>query len=144
MRVKELSLVYRTVPGAATFARRLCTPREAAAFLTPLLAYEASEVFGVVPLSTKFDILGWHVVSRGTLNATAVSPREVFIPALLANAYGLILAHNHPSGDPTPSPEDVELTRRMVSAASLIGLTVADHLVICEGSYYSFKEQGCI
>ncbi len=142
MRVKELSLVYRTLPGVGTVTRRLNTPRDSAAFLTPILAHEACEVLGIVCLSTRYDALSWHEVARGSVNTCHVQPREVFIPALLTNAYGLVLAHNHPSGDPTPSPEDVELTRKIAAAGALLGMTVVDHLIIAEHRYFSFKEGG--
>ena len=76
------------------------------------------------------------------LDSTLVHPREVFKAAMLANAAAIVLAHNHPSGDPTPSPDDMALTRRLVDAGRLIGVDVLDHIVIGDGRHVSFRERG--
>ena len=102
------------------------------------------EHFVVLLLSTKNHILAISPVSVGTLNASVVHPREVFQRAILANAASIILAHNHPSGDPTPSPEDIELTRRMVEAGKLLDIGVLDHVVVGEDSFASLKERGLL
>lgn len=78
----------------------------------------------------------------GTLNASLVHPREVFRAAIKCSSASLICVHNHPSGDPTPSPEDIALTKRLVSAGELVGIEVLDHLVIGDGRFISLKEQG--
>jgi DNA repair protein RadC len=122
----------------------LTSPRDGAAALKALLQHEPSEVFGILCLSTKQHVLAYHEVSRGTLNGTLVHPREVFKAALLANAASVILCHVHPSGDPTPSPEDVELTRRLAAAGTLLGIDVLDHLIIGDGQYVSFRGIGCL
>ncbi|MNI91173.1 hypothetical protein D3C73_1487960 [compost metagenome] len=83
-----------------------------------------------------------HEVSSGTLNASLVHPRETFKLAILANAASIIGCHNHPSGDPTPSPEDVEITERIRDAGSLMGIDLLDHIVLGEGSFISMKERG--
>jgi DNA repair protein RadC len=87
-------------------------------------------------------VIAYHEVSRGTLDATLVHPREVFKAALLSNAASIILTHNHPSGDPTPSPDDHQLTRRLVDAGRLIGVEVLDHIIVGDGRYFSFREGG--
>ena len=87
-------------------------------------------------------MIAFHEVSRGTLDTTLVHPREVFKAALLANSSAIILCHNHPSGDPCPSPDDVHLTRRLVDAGTLLGVDVLDHIIVGDGRYYSFKEAG--
>ncbi len=87
-------------------------------------------------------MIAYHEVSRGTLYATLVHPREVFKAALLANAAAIILTHNHPSGDPAPSPDDMALRRRLVDAGTLIGVDVVDHIIIGDGCYVSFRERG--
>jgi DNA repair protein RadC len=107
-----------------------------------MLQDEASEVFAILCLSTKHRVLAYHEVSRGCLDSTLVHPREVFKAAILANAASVVLAHNHPSGDPTPSPDDMTLTRRLVDAGRLIGVDVLDHIVIGDGRYVSFRERG--
>jgi DNA repair protein RadC len=82
------------------------------------------------------------VLVSGTLNTSIVEPREVFREAALGGAAAILAFHNHPSGDPTPSPEDVELTRRLVAAGALMGIDVVDHIVLGDARYCSFKELG--
>jgi DNA repair protein RadC len=95
-------------------------------------------------LDTKHRVLRATVLSVGTLDASLVHPREVFRAAAAAAAAALVLFHNHPSGDPTPSADDVALTARLVDAGALMGIEVVDHLVLGDTAYYSFKEQGRI
>jgi DNA repair protein RadC len=100
------------------------------------------EEFLVVPLDTKNRVLGFHVVSVGSLGASLVHPREVFKIAILANAASVILVHNHPSGDPEPSAEDRRVTERLKEAGELVGIPVLDHVVIGDGRYVSFTDRG--
>ena len=94
-------------------------------------------------LDAKCRLIGMNIVSVGDLNTSIVHPREVFKAAILANASSLILAHNHPSGDPTPSPEDVAVSRRVYEAGRIVGIDVMDHLVIGDcGRFTSLKERG--
>jgi DNA repair protein RadC len=86
----------------------------------------------------------YHELSRGTLDSTVVHPREVFKTALLANAAAVIVAHNHPSGDPSPSADDIALTRRLTQAGNIIGIPVLDHLVIGVRSHFSLREAGLL
>lgn len=123
-------------------ARALRNPADSAAAFMALLHDEPTEVFGVLCLTTKHGVIAYHEVSRGTLDSTLVHPREVFKAALLANAAAIVAGHNHPSGDPTPSPDDAALTRRLVAAGELLGVPVLDHVVIGDGRYYSFKAAG--
>ena len=88
-------------------------------------------------LNTKSRLLGETDISKGTVNASLISPRELFIEALQKNAVGIILLHNHPSGDPTPSREDILLTRRIKEAGSLIGIELLDHIIIGNNCYAS-------
>jgi len=83
-------------------------------------------------------------VSEGILTASLVHPREVFVPAIRESAAGIVLVHNHPSGDPEPSPEDLEVTHRLTAVGELIGIRVLDHVVIGDGRYVSFLERGLI
>ena len=89
-------------------------------------------------------MIAYHEVSRGTLDATLVHPREVFKAALLANAAAIVLCHNHPSGESTPSRDDLQLTRRLVEAGTLLGVEVLDHIIVGDARYYSFKQSGCL
>ena len=122
----------------------LTTPQDAAAIFTRLLGDEATEVFGVLLLSTRRHVIAYFEVTRGSLNTTIVAPRDVFKAALLSNAAALILAHAHPSGDPTPSPDDRALTQRLVAAGTLLGVDVLDHIVVGHGQYASFKMLGLL
>jgi DNA repair protein RadC len=98
------------------------------------------EVFLVVLLDVKHRFLKDVRVSTGILNGSLVHPREVFAPAVLERAASVVLVHNHPSGDPAPSAEDREVTRRLRSAGEIVGIPVLDHVIIGERSYFSFRE----
>ena len=98
--------------------------------------------FLVLCLATKLHVIAYHEVGRGTLDTVLVHPREVFKAALLANAAAIVVAHNHPSGDPSPSPDDRDMTRRLVAAGGVLGIAVLDHIIVGDGGYYSFKESG--
>ncbi|PID58092.1 hypothetical protein CSB45_05225 [candidate division KSB3 bacterium] len=100
------------------------------------------EIFRVVALDTKNRILKDKIISEGTLNASIVHPRDVFRFALIQTAATIILLHNHPSGDPTPSPEDVEITERLVEVGRVMDVPVLDHLVIAGGKFLSMKDMG--
>ena len=102
------------------------------------------EQIRIMLLNTKGVLLKDVLVSQGTVNASVVSPREIFIEALKYHAVNLIVVHNHPSGDPAPSREDITLTRRMMEAGDLIGIRMLDHIIIGDNSYTSFKERGII
>lgn len=144
--LRELKIRYTVKTDAVgdpiVVGRTVSTPADSAAVFTTMLQDEASEVFAILCLSTKHRVLAYHEVSRGCLDSTLVHPREVFKAAILANAAAIVLAHNHPSGDPAPSPDDTALTRRLVEAGRLIGVDVLDHVVIGDGRYVSFRERG--
>jgi len=93
-------------------------------------------------LDGKNRVLGFEIVSIGTLTASLVHPREVFKAAILANAAAIIVAHNHPSGDPTPSAEDRAITQRLKDAGELLGIRLLDHVVLGDGRYHSFADAG--
>jgi DNA repair protein RadC len=100
------------------------------------------EQFLVCGLDAKHRIIGINIVSIGSLTLAIVHPREVFKPLILMNAAAFICAHNHPSSDPTPSPEDRVLTQRLRHGAEILGITLLDHLVLGEERYFSFADQG--
>ena len=102
----------------------------------------AVEQFGIVMLDTKHRVIRIKIVSVGSLDSTVVHPREVFREAAAASAAAIVLFHNHPSGDPTPSPDDLVLTTRMVSAGDIMGIDVLDHLILADQRYYSLVESG--
>jgi DNA repair protein RadC len=116
--------------------------RSAAELLLPQYGNRPVEQFGVLLLDTKHRVLRTVVLSVGTLDASIVHPRDVFGAAAAAGAAALVLFHNHPSGDPKPSDDDVELTRRLAMVGVLMGIDVIDHLILADVRYYSFKEEG--
>jgi DNA repair protein RadC len=105
------------------------------------LEYQSEEVFVVMCMNTKNKIVGAFEVSRGTINASMVHPREVFKRAIAVNAASIIISHNHPSGEVKPSKEDKEVTKRLKDAGNILGIPVLDHLIIGDDRYYSFKEE---
>jgi DNA repair protein RadC len=104
------------------------------------------EQFCVLLLNSKNEIIGLNIVSTGTLSSAPVHPREVLKPAILANAGAMILCHNHPSGDVSPSPEDVAITEKVIQASNVIGIQVHEHLIISMhyDRYFSFADNGII
>ena len=120
------------------------TPRMLAELLLPQYGGRAVEQFGLVLLDTRHRILRTTIVSIGTLDASIVHPREVFREAAAAGAAALVLFHNHPSGDPEPSKDDVQLTRRMMAAGVLMGIDVIDHVILGDARYCSLREKGLI
>lgn len=131
----------RSRAGETVTVRR---PQDAADYVMEELRYLKKEHFVCLFLNTKNHIIGRETLSVGTLNASLVHPREVFRAAIKMNSASIICAHNHPSGDPAPSPEDVTLTRRLAEAGELVGIDVLDHIVIGDGCYISLKEQGLL
>lgn len=122
----------------------LADPAAVYAYLAPRLAYLTREQFHVILLTAKNQVIEVECVSEGTLTASLVHPREIFKSAIRRSAHAVILAHNHPSGDPTPSREDREVTRRLVEVGRLIGIEVLDHLIVGMGRYTSFRERGLL
>ncbi|HEY8485776.1 MAG TPA: DNA repair protein RadC [Limnochordales bacterium] len=118
------------------------SPADVYELLGPELGHQDREQFVVVLLDSRHRVMGVHGVSVGELDRTPVHPREVFKPAIRLSSAAIIVAHNHPSGDPTPSLEDREVTRRLVEAGRLLGIEVLDHVVIGRGRYASLKELG--
>ncbi len=102
------------------------------------------EVFKAVLLNAKNYVLRIADISVGSLTASIVHPREVFCEAVRVSSYGIIFVHNHPSGDPEPSREDIETTERLAEAGAILGIKVIDHIIIGNGTYTSMKERGCI
>ncbi len=119
-------------------------PQDAADLLMARLRYESREHFILVLLSTKNHVLATPTISIGSLNASIVHPREVFREAINHSAAAVILVHNHPSGDPTPSTEDISLTRKLIDVGRILEIHVLDHLIIGDNKYVSLKEKGII
>ena len=120
------------------------SPQDVCNFVMEEMCYLDREHFRVGILNTKNQVLAVETVSVGSLNSSLVHPREVFKPAVLKSAAAVILLHNHPSGDPTPSGEDLEITRRLAEAGKLIGIEVLDHIIIGDHVFTSLKEKAVI
>lgn len=118
------------------------SPGDAADILSEQLRYLQKEHFICLFLDTKNQIIAQETLSMGSLNASIVHPREVFRAAIKCSSASIVCAHNHPSGDPSPSPEDITLTARLVQAGEIVGIDVLDHLIIGDGRYVSLKEKG--
>src|SRR5208282_4881854 len=117
------------------------SPQDVCSFVMEEMCYLDREHFRVIILNTKNQVLALETVSVGGLNSSLVHPREVFKPAVLKSAAAVILIHNHPSGDATPSGEDLEITRRLAEAGKLIGIEVLDHIIIGDHVFTSLKER---
>jgi len=118
---------------------RITSPRAAGTYLLPRCQGWTEERFGLLALNAKGDLLAERILSQGTATATLISPREFFREALRYGATTALAYHNHPSGDPTPSREDTQLTRRLQAAGESLGVPLADHLILGSDCYHSFR-----
>lgn len=121
----------------------LNSPRMVYEFLREKIGNEKKEHFVILFLDTKNSLI-YDDVSIGTINASIVHPREVFVKALLYHASHVVIAHNHPTGDPTPSTEDIETTKRLIEAGKILGIVVADHIIVSSHDYRSLREMKLI
>ena len=162
MSVAELSSVQgvgavkaATILAAVELGRRLSQkaaekveivhgPEDVAHYAMPRFRFEQKEHFAVMLLNTKNHILGLTDVSVGSLSASIVHPREVFQTALRYAAAAMILIHNHPSGDPSPSREDINVTQRLVKAGKIMDIPVLDHIILGDNRFVSIKEKGLL
>ncbi|MBR3458367.1 MAG: DNA repair protein RadC [Selenomonadaceae bacterium] len=119
-------------------------PEDAAHYAMPRFRFEQKEHFAVMLLNTKNHILGLAEISVGSLSASIVHPREVFRAAIRYAAAAMILLHNHPSGDPSPSREDIQVTHRMVKAGQIMDIPVLDHIILGDNRFVSLKEKGIL
>lgn len=138
--IAALELGRRIASAEPLLRDSITSPEDGVALLMPRLRYEAKEHFLVVLLNSKNKVLEIKQISEGSLNSSVVHPREVFAPAVLHHAAAILTAHNHPSGDPTPSKEDKALTNTLVQAGKYMGIPVLDHIIIGDARYFSFKE----
>lgn len=104
------------------------------------MAHKPEEHFVAFHLDAKHQVIGYHIVSHGTVSASLVHPREVFKAALLANSHAVLIAHNHPAGSLTPSPEDIEVTETLIKAGDLMGVKVIDHIIVSSNGLSSLRE----
>lgn len=132
----------RTLVRGRRERAQILSSRDVADLLVPQFGGRPVEQFGVVLLDTKHRVLRTSLLSVGTLDASIVHPREVFREAASGGAAAIIVFHNHPSGDPRPSPEDVALTRRLIRAGEMMGIDVLDHVIIAENRFHSLRDAG--
>lgn len=123
---------------------KVTCPSDAYLILRDFIGPVDRECFVVALLNTHNYINALNVVSIGTLNSSLVHPREVFKPAILANAASIIIAHNHPTGYPSPSMEDRQVTEKLIKAGEIMGIPIQDHIIVCDERYFSFKENTMI
>lgn len=135
--VPEIRLALIKEPAKAPPA--ILGPEDIDLFIEPLKHYP-EENFVSFHMNAKMEVIGHQIVSRGTVNASLVHPREVFKAAIINNSYALIVAHNHPGGSLTPSAEDIETTRQLIKAGKLIGISVVDHIIVASTGCHSIRE----
>lgn len=123
---------------------KINSPEDVYRRMYPKLREHKREMFIELCLDTKNQIIKEDIISIGSLSANIVHPREVFKVALSVSAAHIIVAHNHPSGDPTPSREDIEISKKLIEAGKILGIDVLDHVIIGDGKYFSMKETGHI
>jgi DNA repair protein RadC len=128
--------LYLSPPARQQFVR----PQDVALFLLPRFGACPVEQFGVMMLDTRRRLIRVHVISVGSLDAASAHPREVFREAAIAGAAAVVVFHNHPSGDPTPSVDDAILTRRLMAAGDIVGITLEDHVILADTRYCSMRE----
>ncbi len=142
--VAAFELGRRARAEPARRSQRIRGPRDVFLRLGPMLRDRKQEEFWALYLDTQNRVVAERRVTVGLLNSSLVHPREVFAPAIAFAAASCILAHNHPSGDPDPSPEDLEVTLQLVESGRLLGIPVRDHIVLGDGSYVSLLERGLL
>jgi len=139
-----VELGRRTLARPPAVRPRFVTPAESADYLLPRFGAFPVERFGLVLLDTKHRLLRTHIHSVGALDASLAHPRDVFRVAVAGGASGVVLFHNHPSGDPEPSKEDIKLTLRLAQAGHVVGVPVVDHMILADTQYFSFRAVGLV
>ncbi len=125
-------------------SKKITCPKDFYELFNPILKEESKEVFLVAWLSSYNRVQGFDIVTSGTLTSAVVDPRAVFRSAIVANCANIIIAHNHPSGNPEPSNEDISITKKLVDAGKLIEIKIFDHIIFAEDKYTSFVESRLI
>lgn len=139
-----VELGRRTLFGDRSERPQMLSTKDVADYLAPRYSGFGVERFGVLLLDQKHRVIRSEIVSIGTVEANITHPRDVFRVAIAASASHVVLFHNHPSGDPLPSPADRMMTRRMQIAGDMIGIDVIDHIILGRGTFFSFKQEGVV
>lgn len=143
MKIREARLRYRTIQEGPIAP--LSSPDQVVRYLSGVFDDDPTvEWFVVIPLNRKNHPLARIIVTRGIADSSLVHPREVFRPAILAGATGIIVAHNHPSGDPSPSAADVRVTRQLRESSKVVGIDLLDHVIVGDPEHYSFCDSGLL
>ena len=121
---------------------RIRDSRQVADILMDEMMYEKRELFMTLNLNSRLQVESKSIISIGSLDSAPVHPREVFGPAVRRGAAAVVVAHNHPSGDPTPSPQDIDVTKRLISASEILGIRLLDHVIVGNGCFTSMKSEG--
>lgn len=137
--ILEATLAVRETPVGP----KLITPEQIKEHLSDMENL-AQETFVVLTFNVKNRLIGKHLVSLGTVNTTLIHPREIFRPAITDGASMVVLAHNHPSGDPSPSSEDIMITRKLVEAGKTVEICVIDHIIVASNGFISLRESGLV
>lgn len=141
-KVYEIVSIKQVVRESEFEVTQITSPEDAVHAIQKEIGDEDREVFLVLCLNTKNHVVAIHRASIGGLNSAIVHPREVFKSAILNNSASIIVAHNHPSSNPSPSPEDIEVTKRLVEAGMILGIEVLDHVIVSSTQFVSLKEKG--
>lgn len=142
--IAAIELGRRTLTTPERDRPRFRTPAETAAYLLPRYGAHPVERFGVLLLDTRYRLMGVRLLSVGSIDSSLAHPRELLREALLASAPAAVAFHNHPSGDPEPSADDIAVTRRLRMAGQVVGVTVIDHLILADARYCSMREKGLV
>ena len=142
--IREVSVQFKTLN---TERIKVDNPDRVAEFISKRIGNQSCENFILLCISNKNEVVSWSMISIGTITEAIVHPREVFIPAVMTKASGVIVAHNHPSGSNLPSKQDIETTKRLEEAGKIMGIPLVDHIIVGfnnNGDFYSMKENGYI
>ncbi len=142
--IKVKSLEVREIEYSYDKRPKINSMDDVVQIVKPLITDPNKEFFMALYLNTKNGVLKQEVISIGSLNANIVHPREIFKTACMISASSIIVAHNHPSGDPTPSREDIEITKKLAEAGKMMGIELLDHVIIGHDRNYGFKESGIL
>lgn len=135
-------IARRMARGKKLYGIKISSPEDVVTYYTAQLKYEQRECLLLLILDSKNRVLSEELLSIGTINASIADPREIFLSALRKNGVSILLLHNHPSGDPTPSKEDIVTTSRIIEAGKLLGISLNDHIIIGQNSYLSLRAEG--
>lgn len=137
-------IARRMASGKKLYGMKICSPEDVVTYYNAHLKYKQKECLLLLILDSKNRVLSEELLSVGTINSSIADPREIFLSALRKNGVSILLLHNHPSGDPTPSKEDIITTSRIIDAGKLLGVSLNDHIIIGQNTYISLRADGYI